>query len=74
MLMCVMVLGGLLALGSIYTAYIVDQDTKILHYNNMIYSCMKTPGSILNYEAFTPVFGSGIKMSCTVVNQDVRRI
>jgi len=66
--------GGGVALGAIYTAYIVDQNTKILHYNNMIEDCLKTPGSILKYEASTPVFGSGAKMSCTVINADNRRL
>lgn len=74
LLICTIIVGGLAALLGIYTAYVVDQNVKILHYNNMIEECMKTPGSKLEYEAWSPIFGAGIKMKCTILTRGHRRL
>lgn len=59
-----MIAAVVLTLGAVYTIYIVDQTSKIQHYNDALRDCVSTPGATVRYEASTPVFGSGIKMTC----------
>lgn len=69
-----MIAGGLIALGSLYAAYIIDQQSKIDHYNKALKGCMSIPGAIVRYEASSPVFGSGLDMSCEWVNPNFRSL
>ena len=66
------IIGVVLILVAMHTAYWVDQSAKALHYNHMLQTCYKMPGAVLKFEADTPVFGSGIKMSCEYINRDPR--
>lgn len=69
-LICLLILGSIVALGGVYTAYRVDQQAKINHYNHIVSMCNKIPGAIINVKAYTPVFGSGIEINCNWVNKD----
>lgn len=73
-LICFLILGSIAALGGVYTAYVVDQQAKIKHYNYIVEMCNKIPGAIINVKAYAPVFGSGIEINCNWVNKDPRKL
>lgn len=71
---CIKILIVVVAVGSIGMIYFLDQQFKIKHYNLMMTMCSKKPGAILKTTASTPVFGSGVEMSCEYINpHDYRR-
>ena len=73
-LMLAMIAGGLVALGSIYAAYIIDQQAKIERYDRALNACLLIPGAVINYEVSTPAFGAGLDMSCEWVEPNFRRL
>jgi len=66
-LVCMIIVGAIFALGAIYEAYIVDQNLKIAHYNDMVDMCNKKPGAIADVTASTPVVGTGIEFHCRYI-------
>lgn len=73
-LTCIKIIGVLVALGLLYTVYLINQTVKIQHYNDALGDCLSTPGAIVKYEATTPLVGSGLKMTCEHVMPDNRRL